>query len=234
MARIHLHGTYNTRDLGGFQTNDQSTRIGRFLRSDSITGLSHEDIEALSQIGIKVIIDLRMPEEIEKAPNPLSQHPAFTYYHIPLMDNPTTPQMFDVQNIPEDFLSTLYIQLIEESKPHIKTMFDVFDKHSDGLLFHCTAGKDRTGVTAMLLLGLAGVSEADIVADYQVSYTYIKHDPRVQTYMKHAPQHLFYTHPEYIERTLTHIKTHYGSIPDYLKSVGIDQSMLDRIRTSMV
>ena len=233
MTRIPLEGTYNTRDLGGYATAHQCTQFGRFLRSDSIAELSAHDMETLTQMGIKTIVDLRMPNEIEKAPNPLSHHSAFNYYHVPLMDNPTS-STFDVKNIPEDFLSTLYIQLIEASKTHIKTLFEIFDQHPEGLLFHCTAGKDRTGVTAMLLLGLAGVSDADIIADYQVSYTYIKQDPKVQTYMKHVPPHIFYTQPEYLEKTLEHIHTHYGTIPEYLESIGIEPDVLKRVRASML
>lgn len=233
MVRIPLTTTYNTRDLGGYQSLKGPTRFGRFLRSDSLAALNHQDTEQLKLIGVKTIVDLRMPSEIKKAPNPLQDHPDFRYHHVSLMED-SHVDAFTMADVPEDYLATMYVNLLEYSKPHIKSLFDIFSTHLDGLLFHCSAGKDRTGITAMLLLGLVGVSDPDIIANYEVTYTYLKQNPQIQAHLNHVPAQLLSSKPEFMERALSHVISKYHTIRQYLLSAGVDEAKLDIIQQSFL
>lgn len=233
MIRLPLQTTYNTRDLGGYQSAHGKTQFGRFFRSDSIASLNDVDIESLKAANIKTIVDLRMPSEIARDPNPLKNHPDFHFYAISMLQDQGN-QTFALENLPDDFLATLYITILEKSHAEIKALFKVFASHTGGILFHCSAGKDRTGITAMLLLGLMGVQNADIIANYEVTYTYIKQNPKVQSYLEKAPMSLMISKPEFMERTLAHITSNYHSIPSYLEAIGVTSKDLETIIRSFV
>src|SRR5699024_12081763 len=98
--------------------------------------------------------------------NPLSNEDFCTYHNIPLAVQPVSELNADAVETMGDF----YVSVLEESKT-IKEVFDVIAESDGGLVFHCMAGKDRTGLIAMLLLGLVGVSKKDIVSNYEVNYT---------------------------------------------------------------
>ena len=103
-------------------------------------------------------------------------------------------------------------------------------------LFHCRAGKDRTGVVAMLLLGLAGVSDEDIVADYAATQRYLGRGLRAQRVAvsailcRRASRCLFEAIPAEMELTLEHLHERYGTVREYLEGcAGVSVAVLDRI-----
>jgi len=117
--------------------------------------------------GVRCVVDLRSIAEVNFMPNPLGSIPEIDYYLLPMLDQ-TTSQGFNGKM--PDNMGMVYIDLLNNSQINFGKMFHIFAQHKDTTnLFNCTAGKDRTGVTAMLLLNLAGVDSETILVDYEVT-----------------------------------------------------------------
>lgn len=182
LKHISIKGTHNLRDLGGFPVEGGGTCWNILYRSDSLHSLSEGEWKALEERNLKSIIDLRsLPEVRAKAITPPT---SIKYYHFSLMKNlddiPAlgAATMADIQRVGvEKIMESMKLDYIKTIRQNPETCVAVLDCISEGLkegavLFLCSAGKDRTGIVAALLLDLAGVSEEDIVADYAVSAIY--------------------------------------------------------------
>ena len=155
------------RDLGGYPLRGGGmTARGAFLRSDATGELSPLDIAKLRSMGLSLVIDLRGPGEIVAAPSRLLGLEGVRYSSRPLLDGIQSSGF--AGDLPAT-LAELYISILDGGKARLRSVFEELSS-ADGLrLFHCSAGKDRTGVVAMLLLELAGAVDEAIVADYASS-----------------------------------------------------------------
>lgn len=175
---LPLKGARNTRDLGGYAYRAVDgtrgvTASGAFLRSGSLTRLRAADREFLRAYGLTRVVDIRSDFEVRHWPDPYSRRPesGVGYVHIPMLDQLNSSGFRGA--LPECMFD-VYRDLLDDSASSIRRVFEALD--TDGCaLFHCRAGKDRTGVIAMLLLRLAGVSDEDIVADYVATQRYMGH-----------------------------------------------------------
>jgi protein-tyrosine phosphatase len=229
-TRLPLRGTYNTRDLGGYATRDGATAWQRFLRSDSLTNLQSEDIDFLRTYRLTTIIDLRTNQEIEREPTP--DIPGVENWAISLIPE----NMGDVTQLKRPLLdmSDLYIQMLEERKAEMKQVFETMAAADGCVLFHCAAGKDRTGVIAMLLLHLADVSPADIVANYQITNTYLSANPLYAQQAQTIVNHMLLSAPEYLWPVLDHLEDTYQDSYHYLTSIGLAQEMIIHLRNKLI
>lgn len=236
---LPLKSIRNARDLGGypFTTTDGTrgtTAFRAFVRAGSLRGISAGDIEALHQYGVRRIVDLRSPFELKYMPDDFSRgrRRGFEYVSVPMLDQLNSSGFGDA--LPER-MSDVYIQLLDEDADDIRSVMESLD--GDGVsLFHCRAGKDRTGVIAMLLLGLAGVDDDHIVADYEASSRYMGHGLQAQRLIvslvlrKKAPKCLFESNPEEMRRALAHLHTTYGDARSYLEQkADCSPALLDRL-----
>lgn len=165
LRRIPLGKMNNLRDLGGYPAGDGVTVWERFLRGDNPAGLSEQDIQWLRERDITTIVDLRSGEELARQPDQLRGQPGFLYHHCPLVGIEKLPNL-------EADIGRAYFEAMDRLTCVGRAM-RILAAAPGGVLFHCTAGKDRTGILAMLLLSLAGVAREDILADYQISETYL-------------------------------------------------------------
>lgn len=167
MRRIVCKNVKNLRDLGGYLTKENKiTRFNIFYRSDLPKDMNSQEIKYLLDNNLTTVIDLRNKEEVKRKNNCLNIQD-INYYNVSLLGDKCPKVESD---IPKGYIDIL---------SNRETMYEVFNiiKNANGnVLFNCTAGKDRTGVVAMILLLLADVYENDIIADYQISYTYIRED----------------------------------------------------------
>ena len=171
LRRINLEQAINVRDLGGYPTPDGCTPYGRFIRADNMVGLTEADLEALYQAGVRTVIDLRTPGERERQPGSFENWRDVRVAPCSLLGESLDSFTGFMRSLGEN-----YSEMIVRDRDHYRDLFEIIlsENQRGGILFHCTAGKDRTGVTAALLLGLAGCEDADIVADYALTDIYLR------------------------------------------------------------
>lgn len=238
---ITLEKAYNVRGIDGYKNKYGKTVSAKlFLRGDGLSRLSENDIKTLVEYGVGTVIDLRSDSELEKEPNKFLNNKNVKYYNLPLVPikNGKIQDLTQINlhdNVKESF-PLFYIDILENSKVNIKKMFKVFAANLDKTtLYHCTAGKDRTGVTSMLLLGLADVPNEDIIDNYTVSYENISKSDIFKNLKKgdHALD-LAHSDKEYIIPSINHIKNKYGSYYKYLLSTGLRKKTLDKIKNALL
>ena len=187
---------------------------------------------------MRQVIDLRRTEELHAAPNLFATSDRVTYRHLSLLvDEP--PVLKDAPTP----LVEVYQRILDDRQDQIRTIFTHFAE-PDALpaVFHCTAGKDRTGVIAALLLGLAGVPDETIVADYALSSTYLGESyqadlrQRVEKwgYSWEQYQPLAIAQPAFMAATLSHLNAKYGGSVAYLRAIGLSKTQLHQIRQAFL
>ncbi len=228
--RLPMEKAYNIRELGGYATDNGSvTRYHQFLRSENLTGITKKDITFLLKYGLSAAIDLRGSQEADKYPNPFREDKRVNYINCPLI----TEDVLDLRAVKEKGFDPgeFYVKLVEY-KEMIYRIFQFILENIDGtILFHCQAGKDRTGVLAMILLGLCGVSKEDIIANYEVTHTYLKE--HVELRLDDGLEELEFSRPQWIERAYNHIMDHYGSVEVYLMAAGLTKKEIKRIERKL-
>ena len=228
--RLVISQVYNLRELGGFETDDHQITVPHvFLRSDNLTDISPSDYQILKQYGLSDVIDLRHENEIISARDPYENDPDVRYHPLSIIKTAMD------EKIPSTYtLEMLYIDLLD-SKDIILNIFEIFAKAKGTVLFHCTAGKDRTGVITALLLLAMNVSEQDVIADYQVSDTYLYKKYKITDQsLALEKQHLIYSKPNTMIVFLRHLKKTYGNARNYLNSIGVDESLLQQIEAKFL
>ena len=176
---VLLEGCLNLRDLGGYETVDgRRVRFGCLFRSDELHALTDADLEAVSALGIRVVFDLRNVDERDARPNRLPPGVEVLERATPSTggDTRTTEQQI-VQGLlptPDNVqFAGVYIRLLDVLAPELRVIIErSADARTRPLLFHCAAGKDRTGITAAVLLGLLGVPDEAILDDYELTSMY--------------------------------------------------------------
>jgi protein-tyrosine phosphatase len=173
---IELVGACNVRDLGGLPLRDGGvTRSGVILRADALDGLGSDDVATLTDtFGLRHVIDLRSEgERIERGRGPLGDRDV-TYTEVEVVPSDALgarqsarEERYASGDPPDLIMAEGYVHLLEIGAPAFATAVSALViEGGTPALFHCSAGKDRTGVLAALLLDLAGVEHEAIVADY--------------------------------------------------------------------
>lgn len=229
---IQLEKMVNTRDLGGYETQTGSySKAHKYVRASSPANASQNDLKTLKEYGVKVVIDLRSDFEKEHQRNPYQNDSEIIFYEVNLFDSSSASVVPDEVKQYKD-LGGVYIYMLEGMKDKFKEIFDIFLKHPyDCILFHCSAGKDRTGMTAALLLDLIGCHEYDIVKDYSESYennieinenlTAMMKDEEAKQYLKSSPR--------YMMEVLDYLREHYGSAKEYLLEIGLKNEEIEQL-----
>ena len=226
--RILLERAVNVRDLGGYPRRDGgATPYGRFYRADNMHGLTSGDMEELYGLGLRTVLDLRTPGECAAQPNCFEGFRDVQVLHHSLLGESTDQFTGFGRSLGEN-----YAEMIRRQPELYAELFVLIAGRvqEGGVLFHCTAGKDRTGVTAALLLGLAGVPEEDIIADYALTDVYLR--PKVRMFIEHNPEAdpaLFRALPESMEHFTRTLREQYGDARGYLLSAGMTGEQLDAI-----
>lgn len=233
--RLPLTGAYNVRDLGGYLTQDgRATQWGRFFRADGLHRLTEDDRKALLDKGLGTVVDLRHEHEVSRFKNVFSDSDEVAYHNVSLI-NPTTTERSDVGS-----LGDLYVDMLDHAQPQLLRVFQLLASSEDqAVLFHCSAGKDRTGVTAALLLDLAGVPEETIIADYALTGECIA--PMLEELRKGKPEGVpeesfekfLGSDPANMVMMLGHLRGKYGGAESYLAAIGLTEKELDALRDQL-
>ena len=218
---LPLDGTRNVRDVGGYPAaGGRRIRWHTLLRSDELTRLPRHAAEELRRIGIRLVVDLRWPDELVTSPNAFRDDPGVRYLSIPLLaDDPT----------PHSGLDGMYRHVLDERLPQLAEVVHALAAPG-GLpaVVGCAAGKDRTGVTIAVLLALAGVPDDIIVADYAMSAghfaslnaTIPPEDWRHLPLVVDSP-------PEFMASTLRYLAREHGGARALLRAGGLTDAELD-------
>lgn len=233
---IVLDGAFNVRDLGGYPLPDGVTRRGALLRGDGLHRLTTDDQHRLIDYGLRTVIDLRHLGELETAPNVFSTSAKVTYHHIPVFRvNMSASEV----SVPPD-LVVIYRHIVDECQDGLReTLGVIADAPAGAVLFHCTAGKDRTGVVAALLLSLAGVAQDVILEDFALTSVAMERMraflPRQDSPERQAAfEKLLASDPADMRNLIEHLTTRYGGVEAYVQQLGLSPDQIHRIRERLI
>ncbi|KRG38959.1 tyrosine-protein phosphatase [Stenotrophomonas geniculata] len=243
---IPLQGAWNVRTFAGLQGRHGRIPANAFVRTADLGRLTDADRDALVAAGVKLDIDLRTADEEAQSPDLLARDDRFNYQRISLMGT----EKMDLQKMMASFPDSLgeaYVQWLDHSQPQFKQVFRRIAAQQDGaVLFHCTAGKDRTGIIAGLLLDLAGVSKAEIVHNYAISAHYLEGQPKdsamnaqLMALVKQNPEigrkmaGMAGTAPDNMEQFLAALHSQYGGAEGYLKAIGVSEQEIQQLKVRL-
>ncbi len=227
VRRYLLGTTRNMRDLGGYPiAKGKETKFGRLIRSDVPLGLFRRDRKMLLNEKIDTVVDLREEKERVRVRSSLERARGFEVLHCPLAYMAKVPSI-------EGKIPFYYLRLLDE-KNTLAQALKYIAAAEEGVIFHCTAGKDRTGVLSALLLGFVGVSLDDILVDYQVSYTYNRDFVRrLHEQHPHWPPFAGYSKMEYMEQFYQMFLEKYTSPDAYFTWIGLTDEEKRRLRSKL-
>ncbi len=248
---IHLKGTTNTRDIGGYQTSNLSIlRGGQIIRSDKLSKLTAKDFQKLEDIGLKTVIDLRTDKEHDESPTVWKGDNPPQFFHFPVGDSKnewfTSQRKMMKRNrfTEEQSLEHMvegYRMIAEEgTSSYQKLMEVVLDESNWPVLIHCNAGKDRSGVGVALILEALGVDRETIMEEYLLTNEISriedkavflskesKNSSRGNRFSKGVPASAWLpivgVRAEMLEAFYASVDEKYGSMDAFLTELGVDK-----------
>ncbi len=236
----HLH---NTRDLGGLKTQDgRHIQMNRLIRSSALHAATEQDIFKLTdEVGVARVVDFRTDAERNHHPDPTDKMDSVTFYDLPVIqmaalgitrENTLSQDIAVLEQYKDDpfaIISKIYpiAVLGDDGKRAYANFLDILLNAEEGAtLWHCTEGKDRAGLGAVLVEYALGVSKADIYADYLATNIFVR--TRIDKIADAASKHhigmhldadidaLYYAYTSYLDGAFAAIEQEYGSLDTYL------------------
>jgi protein-tyrosine phosphatase len=248
---LAFDGAANLRDLGGYTTSDgRQTRWRRFVRSATPNGISEKGQRELIDYGVGAIIDLRAPTDLETSPNIFSESSEVAFHHHDFWgqrlkgfkSSPTSTGQAEK-------LADLYRTGLEKCSGVIVEILTTMTNGDHATVFHCSAGKDRTGIIAAMLLGVAGVPHDAVAADFALTDRHY-HDPK-RDHAESDPMSIpegtlanangdllpVYMHsclPRTMLLALEFLDENHGGVEGYLRDSGLSAKHIARLRTKLL
>ncbi|MCY1140392.1 tyrosine-protein phosphatase [Actinoplanes sp. Pm04-4] len=232
---LGFSATYNFRDVGGYSGLDGRTvRWRRLFRADALHRLGEADASAFQALGVRTVIDLRRPHEIERYGR-VAERYGLAYQNLVLqhVDWDEVGRSDDV--VHERWLADRYLNFAEDGREAIEASLRIIaDPGQAPVIVHCMAGKDRTGTVCALTLALLGVSDEDIAADYALTtnamtpltdYLLEKHPSAVL-----GKEHMWDSPPAAMLMFLDDLRALHGSIENYVREIGLSDAEIDSMR----
>jgi protein-tyrosine phosphatase len=246
---IALEAAHNVRDLGGYGLADgRMIEWGRLLRGDGLHHLTDADLDALAPIGLRTVVDLRTAGELEERGTFPHERVPLRFVHLPVIDatwDRTHAAEFLVEaaargDDPEvEFLSWAYRQMLVDGGPGFgRAVRTLAEPGALPAIFHCAAGKDRTGILAALILTALGVDDDVVIADYALTAAAMPkmrawweaqrpaNADEIAAVVAETPSAFFAAHPAAMRNTLDHVRAEYGSSQAFLATHGVDDATL--------
>ncbi|MFZ5819063.1 MAG: tyrosine-protein phosphatase [Chloroflexota bacterium] len=236
MRHLPFSGAKNFRDLGGYQAADGRTvRWKALYRSDGLHKLTGADLKMLETLSLARVIDFRAPHEKEQEPDRLPADADIRRVEIPILDSSTkvwhdSREEFE-KNLgsitPSNFMLETNIELATKFTPEMRQFaHEILSANGQPVLFHCAAGKDRTGFAAALLLRILGVPQEAAMEDYLLSNRYFlaAHRWKLSLYRLlkgkrfiSAVMDFMEARPAYLSAAFQALEREHGSFENYLR-----------------
>jgi protein-tyrosine phosphatase len=248
MKRIlDVPGAVNLRDFGGYETTDGfRVKPALLFRSGMMTNITPEGRDAFKALGVRVICDLRRHDERESAPTPFPEDDPLNI-HVPIDPGSDAAMRARTQRggleVDEriEFMKTINRELARDHTHHYRLVFESLIRADGGaFLIHCTAGKDRTGFGAAVILLALGVDRETVVDDYMLTNEATDFEgfilPRLRKrYGEHFTpddaREVSGVREGYIRAALDELERSFGSFDRYLADgLGIDEDMRESLR----
>ncbi len=242
---IELEGTSNFRDLGGYKTSNGSLiRKGIVFRSDNLSHLTSSDIEKVKRLGIKTVCDFRSDFEMQEFPSPFNNKSSPKLLHIPIK----TLGAQDLQELAlregvtsEELANELqlhYVLYVNQHKKKYSKFLNTIAYGDIPLVFHCFAGKDRTGFGSLLFLGLMGVDKDTIIDDYLLTNNFYKGPIQGSNWkdsISETLKPLFEARADYINAAFNEIYSRYEKLEDFvIEELNVDLKTIDLIKEKIL
>ncbi len=249
---LAVDGAVNFRDLGGYLTVDGRQRVkrGELYRSGALNGLTHHGAEILAEMGIQLVCDLRTDDEIRKKPDQIPADTGIRYVHNPIaQDNPMrilSAMLFQRRQLGRIFADAYKYELLAKGAEYIgDAIRTLADPANRPVVLHCTAGKDRAGILAALLLAILDIPEDVILADYSQSNRYYRTFAQIAQEDIHRVRHLgirkehvhpvVLADPAVMKEALEFLRNEYGSLRAYLLGpAGLTENTLHSLRSQLL
>lgn len=249
--RVPLEGAYNFRETGGYPTMDHRwVRSGLVFRTDHLNELSDSDIDTLETIGIRTVYDFRLNDEVTRQPSRLPG--SVTPVQLGFGDAGLDGAMIDVvrdilagkRAVPDaSFWDENYLTIVDAGRPMFVQLFQALaDPANLPAVFHCTGGKDRTGLANAMLLTTLGVDQAIVIDDFLLTNIY-RTPFRIASLapgLRAAGVEVSSTVPiigvcrSALVSALSHIDSRYGGVEAYLADGGLSASDLSAVRSNLI
>ncbi|GAA1030864.1 tyrosine-protein phosphatase [Virgisporangium ochraceum] len=236
---ITFGNVFNFRDLGGYRGDGGRTvRWGRLFRADDLCRLDDADLSRLGDLGIRTVVDLRRPREVERMGRVAEGTYAWVNAHVVHTEWQWTE--FPDPQSRVDWLAERYADMVERGGPAIgEALRLVADPDAAPLVFHCISGKDRTGLVAAFTLHLLGVSDDDVADDYALSEP--AEEANLNWYAARDPEHTLrrldgvaVVPREAMLAVFDNLRARHGSVRDYLRSVGVTDGHVESMREHLL
>jgi protein-tyrosine phosphatase len=231
--RLHFEGAVNFRDLGGYPASEgRRTRWGLVYRADNLAGLTDADLVRLEVLGLRTLIDFRLPAERQMSPDRLPRGSSIRKVELGFIPAGTIEMLALVKTgaiaapeLERRVIAQYRLFCVDHVEEYRQAFAIAQDASSYPLLLHCTSGKDRTGFAAALLLLALGAPRETVLEDYDLTNRYRR--PVPQLFGPETPEEivalLLSAQPKYLEAALDEIDRVYGSFDDYLdKALAVD------------
>jgi protein tyrosine/serine phosphatase len=238
---VPLAGAYNFRDLGGYPTEDgRRTNDGVLFRSDTLQELTADDVAHIRDgLGVRRIVDLRSTAEVgQEGRGPLQDEP-LAYVNVPLL-----PDLEEKDAVPAAIgadLSRFYLHVLEDRGDLVAEALALLcDVDHHPAVFHCAAGKDRTGLLAALALRIADVTAEAVVEDYAATNQQMDRVVarlRRLSYgrtMDDDPPEVYQAVGATMERFLEALDERHGGARAWAEAAGVPATALDRLSAALV
>jgi protein-tyrosine phosphatase len=239
---LAFEGCVNFRDLGGYRTSDgHRIEWRRLFRADGLHRMTAADDARLLELGLATVVDLRTVDEAEQRGRfPLDRVPV-RYVHLPLMDIlPATEELPSWREA--SYVARRYTFMVSEAGPALTRAIEVLAApEARPAVFHCSAGKDRTGVLSALILAFLGVPDETIVDDYALSgpamvdlleHLKAEYPEAAEAVQEHAPA-ILRVMPESMGEFIAQMRATYGGFDGLAESLGVVDSV-DRLRRTLL
>ncbi len=240
---VAFEACFNFRDLAGWPTHTGATVArGQLYRSDSLHRMTPADLRTFGELGIRTVLDLRADDERAALGSLPGPPPGVTLRSLPMVDRVAAAARVDVVP-PLGERAERYLRMAADGAPLIGDAFGVLTRPGAlPAVFHCAAGRDRTGVFAALVLLVLGVDDDSIVADYALTQDskaatdewVARHEPATIALWSRYPADLRTTYAETMQIFLHRFRQEYGTVEAYLAAAGVQPIVLEDLRSQLL